>query len=175
MVGRELQMPVCTCPSSSGWRSGWSPKELGLSRHVVAHVGDRLVDIGGGERLKLKLPRLRPAKRRHAVAPPERIIGGSSLDPARIEAARERLRREIPPRPDEDWIVRDIAIRGDMIRLGQLLKLANIINSGGELKALLAETDVLVNGELEDRRGRQLHPGDVVTVAGDDLRIVAGD
>jgi len=71
--------------------------------------------------------------------------------------------------------VRDIAIRGDMIRLGQLLKLADVVDSGGELKALLAETDVLVNGELEDRAGRQLHPGDVVTVAGDDLRIVAGD
>ena len=71
--------------------------------------------------------------------------------------------------------MRDIAIRGDMIRLGQLLKLADVVDSGGELKALLAETDVLVNGEVEDRRGRQLHPGDVVTVAGDDLRIVAGD
>ena len=71
--------------------------------------------------------------------------------------------------------MRDIVIRGDMIRLGQLLKLADVVDSGGELKALLAETDVLVNGELEDRRGRQLHPGDVVTVAGDDLRIVAGD
>ena len=71
--------------------------------------------------------------------------------------------------------MRDIAIRGDMIRLGQLLKLADVVDSGGELKALLAETDVLVNDEVEDRRGRQLHPGDVVTVAGDDLRIVAGD
>jgi ribosome-associated protein len=71
--------------------------------------------------------------------------------------------------------VRDVAIRGGMIRLGQLLKLADIVDSGGELKALLAETDVLVNGELEDRRGRQLHDGDVVTVAGDELRVVAGD
>jgi ribosome-associated protein len=71
--------------------------------------------------------------------------------------------------------VRDVAIRGDMIRLGQLLKLAGVVDSGGELKALLADTDVVVNGEPEDRRGRQLHPGDVVTVAGDDLHIVAGD
>jgi ribosome-associated protein len=71
--------------------------------------------------------------------------------------------------------VRDVAISGDMIRLGQLLKLAGVVDSGGELKALLAETDVLVNGELEDRRGRQLHGGDVVTVAGDELRVVAGD
>ena len=69
--------------------------------------------------------------------------------------------------------MRDVVIRGDMIRLGQLLKLADIVDSGGELKALLAETDVLVNGELEDRRGRQLHAGDVVTVAGDELRVVA--
>jgi ribosome-associated protein len=71
--------------------------------------------------------------------------------------------------------VRDVAIRGGMIRLGQLLKLAGVVDTGGELKVLLADTDVLVNGELEDRRGRQLHVGDVVTVAGDELRIVAGD
>ena len=69
--------------------------------------------------------------------------------------------------------MRDVAIRGDMIRLGQLLKLADVVDSGGELKALLAEGDVRVNGEPEARRGRQLHPGDVVTVAGDELRIVA--
>jgi ribosome-associated protein len=69
--------------------------------------------------------------------------------------------------------LRDVAIRGDMIRLGQLLKLADVVDSGGELKALLAEAEVLVNGERESRRGRQLHPGDVVTVAGDELRVVA--
>jgi ribosome-associated protein len=69
--------------------------------------------------------------------------------------------------------LRDVAIRGDMIRLGQLLKLADVVDSGGELKALLAEAEVLVNDEPESRRGRQLHPGDVVTVAGDELRVVA--
>jgi ribosome-associated protein len=71
--------------------------------------------------------------------------------------------------------LRDVAIRGDMIRLGQLLKLADVVDSGGELKALLAEAEVLVNGEPESRRGRQLHPGDVVTVAGDELHVVAGE
>jgi ribosome-associated protein len=71
--------------------------------------------------------------------------------------------------------LRDVAIRGDMIRLGQLLKLADVVDSGGELKALLAEAEVLVNGERESRRGRQLHPGDVVTVAGDELHVVAGE
>ena len=67
--------------------------------------------------------------------------------------------------------MRDVAIRGDMIRLGQLLKLAGVVDTGGELKALLAESDVLVNGELEDRRGRQLHPGDVVQVLDEQLRV----
>jgi ribosome-associated protein len=67
--------------------------------------------------------------------------------------------------------MRDVPIRGEMIRLGQLLKLAGVVDSGGELKALLAETDVLVNGEPEDRRGRQLHHGDVVRVGDEELRI----
>jgi ribosome-associated protein len=71
---------------------------------------------------------------------------------------------------------REIPIRGDMIRLGQLLKLADVVSGGGEVKDLLAEVDVTVNGEPEDRRGRQLHPGDVVDVAGEEtLRVVAGD
>jgi len=66
---------------------------------------------------------------------------------------------------------REIAIRGDTIRLGQLLKLAGIVGAGGELKAFLAEAEVRVNGEPEARRGRQLHPGDTVTVAGEELEI----
>jgi ribosome-associated protein len=71
---------------------------------------------------------------------------------------------------------REIPIRGDMIRLGQLLKLADVVDGGGEVKDFLAEVDVTVNGEPEDRRGRQLHPGDVVDVAGEEtLRVVAGD
>jgi ribosome-associated protein len=70
--------------------------------------------------------------------------------------------------------VRDVAIRGDMIRLGQLLKLAGVVDSGGELKGLLAEVDVLVNGEPDNRRGRQLHAGDVVRLADEELRVVGG-
>jgi ribosome-associated protein len=58
-----------------------------------------------------------------------------------------------------------------MIRLGQLLKIAGLIDSGAEVKAVLAERAVLVNGEPEERRGRQLHPGDVVTVGEDELRV----
>ena len=65
----------------------------------------------------------------------------------------------------------DVAIRGEMIRLGQFLKLAGMIDSGAEVKGFLASQPVLVNGEREERRGRQLHPGDVVAVGGDELRV----
>jgi ribosome-associated protein len=69
---------------------------------------------------------------------------------------------------------RVIAIRGETIRLGQLLKLAGVVGGGGELKAFLAATPVLVNGEPDARRGRQLHPGDVVAVGDELLRVVSG-
>ena len=52
------------------------------------------------------------------------------------------------------------------IRLGQLLKLAGLVESGGEAKTLLAEGRVKVNGVVETRRGAQLHPGDVVHAPG---------
>jgi ribosome-associated protein len=67
--------------------------------------------------------------------------------------------------------VRDVEIRGHTIRLGQLLKLAGIADSGAEAKALLAEGAVKVNGEREERRGRQLHPGDEVVVGDEALRV----
>jgi ribosome-associated protein len=65
----------------------------------------------------------------------------------------------------------EVTIRGEMIRLGQLLKLAGVIDSGAEVKALLAAGEVAVNGEPESRRGRQLHPGDVVSARGRELRL----
>ncbi len=69
--------------------------------------------------------------------------------------------------------VRDVQISTDMIRLGQLLKLAGLIDSTGEAKAFLATTPVTVNDEPEDRRGRQLHPGDEVRAGDDALQVVA--
>ena len=59
-----------------------------------------------------------------------------------------------------------------MIRLGQLLKLAGVTDSGAEVKGLLAGGGVEVNGQPEARRGRQLHPGDVVVAGEDELRLV---
>ena len=71
-------------------------------------------------------------------------------------------------------MAREVAIRGDTIRLGQLLKLAGVVGGGGELKRFLAATEVLVTGEPDARRGRQLHPGDVVVAGGEELRVVSG-
>lgn len=67
--------------------------------------------------------------------------------------------------------MREIPIRGDMIRLGELLKLAGVVGTGGEAKQLLASEEVRVNGEPESRRGRQLHAGDEVLVGGETLRV----
>ena len=67
--------------------------------------------------------------------------------------------------------VEDVPITDEMIRLGQLLKFAGIAASGADAGDLVASGDVLVDGEVETRRGRQLHRGDVVEVATPDGRI----
>ena len=64
---------------------------------------------------------------------------------------------------------------GAAIKLGQFLKLANLIESGSEAKPLLAAGMVRVNGDVETRRGRQLQDGDVVAVAAQSARVVTGE
>ncbi|GGC94803.1 hypothetical protein GCM10007216_26910 [Thalassobacillus devorans] len=59
-----------------------------------------------------------------------------------------------------------IEISTDYIQLGQFLKLANIVESGGMVKVFLSEYEVYVNNELENRRGRKLYAGDVVEIPG---------
>jgi ribosome-associated protein len=61
--------------------------------------------------------------------------------------------------------VEQVAIRDEVIRLGQLLKLAGVADSGAEAKELLAAGAVRVNGEVDGRRGRKVRPGDVVDYA----------
>ncbi|GII99484.1 ribosome-associated protein [Sediminihabitans luteus] len=58
-----------------------------------------------------------------------------------------------------------VEITGDVIRLGQFLKLADLAESGAQARELVADGEVTVNGEPEERRGRQLERGDVVAVA----------
>jgi len=68
-----------------------------------------------------------------------------------------------------------VPIRDVSIRLGQLLKLANIAPSGSEARRLLNAEDVLVNGEPETRRGRLLRPGDLVIASGVAIRVTRKD
>jgi ribosome-associated protein len=65
----------------------------------------------------------------------------------------------------------DVPVDDDSIKLGQFLKLANLIESGGEAKAVLAGGIVRVNGVVETRRGRQLERGDIVNVAAKSARV----
>jgi ribosome-associated protein len=64
-----------------------------------------------------------------------------------------------------------VITRDGTIRLGQFLKLADLIDVGGDAKALLAQSIVAVNGEVESRRGRQLVRGDIVTVGDLSVRV----
>ncbi|NLO28092.1 MAG: RNA-binding S4 domain-containing protein [Actinobacteria bacterium] len=59
------------------------------------------------------------------------------------------------------------------ITLGRFMKLAGLVSTGGEAKQLVAEGRVLVNTEVETRRGRKLADGDVVEVHGRAIRLVA--
>jgi ribosome-associated protein len=68
---------------------------------------------------------------------------------------------------------REVAVRDDGIRLGQLLKLAGLADTGADAKVLLDLGEVEVNGEPEGRRGRQLRAGDVVAVGEEAVRLVA--
>ena len=69
----------------------------------------------------------------------------------------------------------DVHIRDESIRLGQFLKLANLVDTGADAKPVLADGAVSVNGEVETRRGRQLVSGDVVTLAGQSARVASGE
>jgi ribosome-associated protein len=68
--------------------------------------------------------------------------------------------------------VREVRITGDSIRLGQLLKLADVVDAGSDVKEVLASGQVTVNGEVETRRGRQLVRGDEVSTRAEDIRVV---
>lgn len=60
----------------------------------------------------------------------------------------------------------EINIHTEYITLGQFVKLLNILDSGGMIKSYLQNQGVMVNGELEQRRGRKLYPEDIVEIEG---------
>lgn len=72
--------------------------------------------------------------------------------------------------------MKEIGIETEFITLGQLLKMTDIISSGGMAKWFLSEHEVFVNGEAEDRRGRKLRPEDTVNIPGTgEFRIVVAE
>jgi ribosome-associated protein len=66
---------------------------------------------------------------------------------------------------------RDVPIREEAIRLGQFLKLADLVDNGADVKPLMIRGEVTVNGEVETRRGRRLVRGDMVTLGGTAVRV----
>lgn len=64
-----------------------------------------------------------------------------------------------------------VKINTEYITLQQLLKMENIISSGGEAKFYLADNPVLVNNETENRRGRKLYPNDIIVVGEEEFVI----
>ena len=68
----------------------------------------------------------------------------------------------------------EISLReGDeFIKLGQLLKKANMMSSGVDAKMVILDGLVSVNGEVELRRGKKLYQGDVVTFEGESVKVV---
>lgn len=67
-------------------------------------------------------------------------------------------------------IIKDFTIVGDCITLGQFLKEESIVSSGGQAKFYLKDNPVTLNGELENRRGKKIHVGDVLLVNGQEYK-----
>jgi ribosome-associated protein len=67
--------------------------------------------------------------------------------------------------------INDVPIGGVVIRLGQFLKFAGLLDSGGNVKEAIINGHVAVNGEVDRRRGRQLQLGDIVSFDGRSVRV----
>ncbi len=65
-----------------------------------------------------------------------------------------------------------IQISDDFIKLGQALKLANLVGSGVEAKIVIQNGEVKVNGEVESRRGKKLYPQDVFEYQGQKVTVI---
>ena len=65
-----------------------------------------------------------------------------------------------------------IEISDDFIKLGQLLKLANLVSSGVEAKVVIQNGEVTVNGSVDTRRGKKIYPQDVVEYKGKQVTVI---
>lgn len=67
--------------------------------------------------------------------------------------------------------MKDVKISTEFIRLGQLVKLLDLVDTGGQVTVYLLSNEILVNGVDEKHRGKKLYPNDVVTLDGEEYRI----
>lgn len=65
-----------------------------------------------------------------------------------------------------------VAIRDDFIKLGQLLKLAGLVSTGVEAKAVITGGEVKLNAETEVRRGKKVFPQDVIEYGGEEVMVI---
>lgn len=66
----------------------------------------------------------------------------------------------------------EIRIKDEFIKLGQALKLAGVVEDGVEAKYVIQDGLVKVNGETEERRGRKLYTGDVISFDGKEITVI---
>lgn len=64
-----------------------------------------------------------------------------------------------------------VKIRDEFIKLGQLLKLAGLVDSGVEAKIVIGDGLVKVNGEVDMRRGKKVVAGDIVSYNGEEIKV----
>lgn len=65
----------------------------------------------------------------------------------------------------------EITIRDEFIKLGQVLKLAGVVDDGVEAKHVIQEGLVKVNGETDQRRGRKVYAGDVISFQDEEIKV----
>ena len=76
----------------------------------------------------------------------------------------------------EEWRQKlEIRIRDEFIKLGQALKLADLVSDGVEAKYVISDGLVKVNGEVDTRRGRKVYGGDVISYNGQDVKVLSGN
>lgn len=68
--------------------------------------------------------------------------------------------------------MQEIRIKDEFIKLGQAMKLANLVGSGVDAKNVIQDGLVKVNGEVETRRGKKLHEGDIIFFNSEEVKIV---
>ena len=68
----------------------------------------------------------------------------------------------------------EITIRDEFIKLGQALKLADLVSDGVEAKYVISDGIVKVNGDVDTRRGRKVYDGDVISYNGQEVKVVTG-